>query len=101
MVRSASPYAIRGGGGLTASSALLDAEKGYPLVLAEAVGPQFTDVSLAGAVERTRQLLELTGQLSFGRAPIPEVWLCVPVPSLPELRARFPALRAKWTPYQL
>jgi hypothetical protein len=86
---------------MTASSALLDAAKGHPLVLVEAVGPQFTDEAASAAVERAKQLVALTGRLSFGRAPLPEVWLCVPAPAIDELRARFPDAGAKWIPYQL
>ncbi len=101
VARGPCPYPIRGGDGVTAASALLDESKGYPLVLVEAVAPHTVDTSAADAVERARRLAAVTGRLSWGRSPVPEVWLCVPATALEELRARFPDMPGKWVAYQL
>lgn len=101
VARGPCPYPIRGGDGLTAASALLDESKGYPLVLVEAVGPRFTDASVAAAAERTRKIAVLASRISWGRSPMPEVWLCVPAPALEDLRARFPDMPGKWVAYQI
>lgn len=96
-IRGASPYDL--GQGVFASSVLVDPAKAYaPVVVAEAINPAGTALSVAAAVARATKILDRI--VESGVDPQPAVWICAPLDKVKVIADQFPDLPVTWVPYE-